>query len=72
MEQAIARDPNYGLALSFASICYFRLVFDGRSEDPHADGARSVDLARRGLLAARDDPMVMAHAAAYSCIWGRH
>jgi adenylate cyclase len=63
VEQAITRDPNYGLALSFASICYFRLVFDGRSQDPRADGARSVELARRSLLVARDDPTVMAHAA---------
>jgi adenylate cyclase len=63
MEQAIARDPNYGPALSFASICYFRLVFDGRSKDPRADGAKSVALARRSILAARDDPAVMAHAA---------
>ena len=63
VEQAIARDPNYGLALSYASICYFRLVFDGRSKDPHADGARSVELARRSLVVAPDDPTVMAHAA---------
>ncbi|MGE4047332.1 MAG: winged helix-turn-helix domain-containing protein [Acetobacteraceae bacterium] len=63
VEQAIARDPNYGLALSFASICYFRLVFDGRSNDPLVEGARSVELARRSLLVAPDDPTVMAHAA---------
>jgi adenylate cyclase len=63
VEQAIARDPNYGLALSFASICYFRLVFDGRSKDPRSDGVRSVELARRSLLVAPDDPAVMAHAA---------
>lgn len=63
MEQAIARDPNYGLALSYASICYFRLVFDGRSKDPRADGARAVELARRSLMVAPDDPTVMAHAA---------
>ena len=63
VEQAIARDPNYGLALSYASICYFRLVFDGCSKDPHADGARSVELARRSLVVAPDDPTVMAHAA---------
>jgi TolB-like protein len=63
MEQAIALDPNYGPALSFASVCYFRLVFDGRSDDPRADGRKSMDLSRRALRAAPDDPSVMAHAA---------
>ncbi len=63
VEQAIARDPNFGLALSFASYCHFRAVFDGRSSDPRADGARSVELARRSLVAAPHDPTVMAHAA---------
>lgn len=63
MEQAIARDPGYGPALSFASVCYFRLVFDGRSDDARADGRKSIDLSRRALQAAPDDPSVMAHAA---------
>ena len=63
MEQAIARDPGYGPAISFASICYFRLVFDGRSEDPKHDGLAAVDLARRSLRVSGDDPATMAHAA---------
>jgi TolB-like protein len=63
MEQAIARDDEYGPALSFASICYFRLVFDGRSDDPAADEQKSVELARRALRVAPDDPAVMAQAA---------
>jgi TolB-like protein len=63
MEKAIARDPGYGPALSFASICYFRLVFDGQSDDPRADGSKSIELARRALRATPDDPAVMAHTA---------
>jgi len=63
MEQAIARDPRYGPALSFASICYFRLAFDGHSDDPRADGNQAVDLARRSLLVGGEDPAIMAHAA---------
>jgi TolB-like protein len=63
VEQAIARDPNFGLALSFASYCLYRQVIDGRSDDPRADGARAVELARRSLAAAPNDPTVMAHAA---------
>ncbi len=63
VEQAIARDPYFGLALSFGSYCYFHVVFDGRSNDPRADGARSVELARRSLAAAPNDPTVMVYAA---------
>jgi tetratricopeptide (TPR) repeat protein len=59
----IARDPRYGLNMSFASICYFRLVFDGHSDDPLADGNKAVDLARRSLLVGGEDPATMAHAA---------
>ena len=34
MEQAIARDPRYGPALAWAAFCCYRLLHDGRSEDP--------------------------------------
>jgi TolB-like protein len=63
MEQAIARDPRYGPALSFASICHFRLVFDGSSDNPEADARAAVEFARRSLEVSGDDPAVMAHAA---------
>jgi adenylate cyclase len=36
-EQAIARDPHYGPALALAAVCCFRLVLDGRSQDPEAN-----------------------------------
>jgi TolB-like protein/class 3 adenylate cyclase len=34
LEQAISRDPRYGPALAWAALCCFRLVRNGRSEDP--------------------------------------
>src|SRR5262249_9134128 len=34
LEQAIARDPDYGPALAWAALCCQRLVYDNRSEDP--------------------------------------
>jgi adenylate cyclase len=34
MEKAIARDPRYGPALAWAALCCYRLLLDGRSEDP--------------------------------------
>jgi len=63
MEQAIARDPQYGTALGFAALCCHRLVIDGRSNDPPADRLKGVDFARRALDTGGDDPEVLAYAA---------
>ena len=63
MEQAIARDPRYGPALAWAAICCFRLLLDGRSNDPAADRLKGPDFARRALEVAGDDPAVLANAA---------
>jgi tetratricopeptide (TPR) repeat protein len=63
LEQAIARDPRYGPALAVAALCCFRLLYDGRSEDPEADRRKGADYARRALEAADDDPGVLANAA---------
>jgi adenylate cyclase len=62
-EQAIARDPRYGPALALAAYCCYRLVIDGRSEDPAADRLKSADFARRALEVAGDDPGILANAA---------
>jgi adenylate cyclase len=63
MEQAIARDPRYGPALAWAAYCCFRLVGDGRSEDPAADRLKGVDFARRALEVSSDDPGILVNAA---------
>jgi TolB-like protein/class 3 adenylate cyclase len=63
MERAIARDPRYGPALAWAAYCYFRLLVDGRSEDPEADRLKGADFARRALEVAGDDPGILANAA---------
>jgi TolB-like protein/class 3 adenylate cyclase len=63
MEQAIARDPRYGPALAWAALCCFRVITDGRSEDPAADRVKGVDFARRALEVAGDDPAVLANSA---------
>jgi adenylate cyclase len=62
MEQAIARDPRYGPALAWAAVCCFRLVQDGRAEDPDADRLKGADFARRALEVAGDDPGIIAKA----------
>ncbi len=63
MEQAIARDPGYGPALAWAAFCCARLMIDGESKDPEGDRLKGVDLARRALKVAGDDPAIIANAA---------
>jgi adenylate cyclase len=63
LEQAIERDPHYGLALAWAAVCCQRLCMDGLSEDPEADRHKGADFARRALQVAGDDPVVLAKAA---------
>jgi len=63
LEEAIARDPGYGPALAYAAVCCFRLVGDGRSEDPEVDRRKGTTFARRALEVVDDDPNILAHAA---------
>ena len=70
LEQAIARDPYYGPALAVAAICCFRLVIDGRSQDPGADRLKGTDFARRALEVAGDDSGVLVNAAIALAFFG--
>jgi class 3 adenylate cyclase len=58
-----ARDPDYGLALAWAAYCCFRLLLDGRSEDPAADRLKGSDFAQRALTVAGNDPDVIVNSA---------
>jgi adenylate cyclase len=70
MEQAIERDARYGPALAWAAYCCFRLVGDGRSEDPDGDRLKGVDFARRALEVASDDPSILVNAALVLAYFG--
>jgi adenylate cyclase len=63
LERAIAIDRHYGPALSWAAICYQRLVYDGWAEDPETSRGKASDLARQALEAGENDPGVLANAA---------
>ena len=63
LDQAIARDPNYGPALALSGLCSFLVCLDGNPDDWHAEVRKSVDLARRALRAAENDPTTLANAA---------
>jgi TolB-like protein/class 3 adenylate cyclase len=62
LEQAIERDPHYGPALAWAAICCQRLL-SYQSDDRQSLREKGVDLARRALKVAGDDPGVVVNAA---------
>jgi adenylate cyclase len=63
LREAIARDPNYGRALVGAAWCTSQLVAGGWAEDPETDRREALNLVRRAVRAAPDDPEVLARAA---------
>ena len=63
LEQAIAIDPHYGPALSWAAICHLRLVSDGWAEEPETNRRKAIDLARQALQVGENDPGILANAA---------
>jgi adenylate cyclase len=60
--QALKRDADYGKALAMAAHCHMQLLGNGWS-DEQPSRQEGVDLARRALQAAGDDPNVLAHVA---------
>jgi TolB-like protein len=63
LEQAIAIDPRYGPALSWAALCHLRLVSDGWAEAPETNRRKASDLARQALQVGENDPGILTTAA---------
>ena len=63
LQLAIAIDPHCGPALSLAAMCQMRLFREGWAEEPETASRQSVELARRALQVAEDDPGILANAA---------
>ena len=61
--QAMERDPQYGPALAWAAHCHRWLEVSGCTADPEAARRTSMELARRALRSAPDDPHVLGLAA---------
>ena len=70
LDQAIERDPHYGPAVALAAHCHQGLEVNGWADDPKAARSTSVDLARRALRSAADDPNVLAIAGFLLSYWG--
>jgi adenylate cyclase len=63
LDQAIATDPHYAPALSWAAHCHLRLVIEGWAEESETSRRKAIDLARRALQLVEHDPVVLTNAA---------
>jgi adenylate cyclase len=63
LEQAIARDPKYGPALSLLALCHGQNFVSGWSENPAVERMQGMRLARRAVESAPDDPVTLGMAA---------
>jgi adenylate cyclase len=61
LERAIERDPHYGSALAQAAALHYQLHVNGWTDNPEENRRRGIDLARRALQVAGDDPNVLSH-----------
>jgi len=61
--EAFKRDPRYGSALALAARCQFALEANDWTNDPESNRREGVDLARRALAVAANDPVVLGNAA---------
>jgi adenylate cyclase len=71
LEQAVGQDPDFGLALALLGYVYANLVFfrySGAAEVAHRRSG--LELARRAVRAAPDDPVVLARAGATMTMLG--
>src|SRR5262249_52260184 len=69
-ERAIATDPQFGPAHSWAALCHQRLVADGWATDPELSRGRSIERARRALDVSGNDPAILVNAASALAYFG--
>src|SRR5262249_54939271 len=69
-EQALERDPSYGSALAVATRCHCNIYICGWANDLEATRREGIELARRALRVAGDDPFILANAAFGLALFG--
>jgi TolB-like protein len=62
LEAAIQHDPRFGPALALAAVCRHHLDINGWTENRETNRHSAIDLARRAILVAGDDPDVLAYS----------
>ncbi len=68
--RAIERDPRFGPALALAAQSHAQLYLNGWADDQETNRSTGVDLARRALRAAPDDPEFLVNAANALALYG--
>src|SRR5215469_12115676 len=63
LEKASEKDPNYGPALALSAYCHRQFDLSGWADDSEMNRHKSLDLARRAVRVAPDDPGVLGHVA---------
>jgi len=63
LRRAIEQDPEYGPALASLAHSYYRMDIQGWAQEGEHNRRTAIDLIRRALRAASDDPEVLATAA---------
>jgi len=63
LEQAVARDPRYGMALASLALCHAHNLLNGWAEDAATARELTITWARRALEAAPDDPSTVTSSA---------
>jgi TolB-like protein len=70
LDQAIERDPNFGLALAWAAVCHFLCDVNSWSDDREDNWRRGLKCALRALQVAGEDPAILANAASALSYFG--
>src|SRR5262245_40815574 len=68
---ALERDPNYGSVLAVATRCHSNIYASGWTNDLEATRKEGIELARRALRVAGDDPFIIANLQFRSLYSGR-
>jgi TolB-like protein len=63
LSRAVALDPDCRSALALAAHLHSQIAIFGWAEDPQANRRQGVELARKAIIVAGDDAVVLAHAA---------
>jgi adenylate cyclase len=63
LHEAVARDPNYGPALSILALCHAQNFMSGWGEGPAVEVKLARELAHRSIAAAPNDPVTIGMAA---------
>ena len=70
LDQAIERDPNFGLALAWAAICHFLCDVNSWSDDREDNWRKGLKCGLRALQVAGEDPAILANAASALSYFG--